>query len=121
MKFILGKKIGMSQVFKDDKVIPVTIIEAGPCYVTQIKTVDKDKYEAIQIGFGQKKKINKPLTGTSANISGQPTSHKIEEVLQQFKNQKYQPDLIVDAGNLPKSKPSKVIDLTGKKLKILRS
>jgi large subunit ribosomal protein L3 len=55
MKFILGKKIGMSQVFKDDEVIPVTLIKAGPCFVTQIKTKEKDGYEAIQIGFEKKK------------------------------------------------------------------
>ncbi len=52
MKFILGKKIKMSQIFdREGNVIPVTIIEAGPCYVTQLKTKDKDGYEAVQIGF----------------------------------------------------------------------
>lgn len=64
MKFILGQKLGMSQIF-DEKgnVIPVTLIEAGPCFVTQIKTKEKDKYEAVQIGFKKiekKKKIKKP-------------------------------------------------------------
>ena len=63
---------------------------------------------------------NRPLTGTSANISGKPASTKIKEVLKQFKNQKYQPDLIINAGNLPKSKPSTVIDLTISPPKILR-
>ncbi len=55
----------MSQVFKDDKVIPVTLIEAGPCFVTQIKTKEKDKYNAIQIGFIKKKekKIKKTEKG----------------------------------------------------------
>jgi len=66
------------------------------------------------------KKINRPLTGTSANISGKPTSTKIKEVINQFKNQKHQPDLIIDAGNLPKNRPSKVVDLRGRKIKILR-
>ncbi len=66
------------------------------------------------------KKTNKPLTGTSANISGKPASTKINEVLRQFKNKKYQPDLIINGGKLPKSRPSKVVDLTGKKIKILR-
>jgi len=57
MKFILGKKLGMSQIFDSNgKVIPVTLIEAGPCYVTQIKIKDKDKYEAIQIGYLEKTK-----------------------------------------------------------------
>ena len=64
--------------------------------------------------------INRPLTGTSANISGQPPSTKIKEVISQFKNQKFQPDLIIDAGNLQKSKPSIVLDLTTHPPKILR-
>ena len=52
MKFILGKKIGMTQIFnKDGQVIPVTLIEAGPCQVVQIKTKEKDGYQAVQIGF----------------------------------------------------------------------
>ena len=67
MKFILGKKIGMSQVFIDSedakKVVPVTLIEVGPCVITQIREEKKDGYEAVQIGFLEKKKINKPLAG----------------------------------------------------------
>lgn len=67
VKFILGKKIGMSQIFKKEgEVIPVTLIEAGPCFVTQIKTVSKDNYEAIQVGFekiDKKKKIKKTMKG----------------------------------------------------------
>jgi len=52
MKFILGKKIRMSQIFdENDKVIPVTLIDAGPCYVTQVKTEEKDGYSSVQIGF----------------------------------------------------------------------
>jgi len=58
MKFILGLKLGMSQIFdKNGNVLPVTLIEAGPCEVTQIKTKEKDGYQAIQVGF---KKIEKP-------------------------------------------------------------
>lgn len=71
------------------------------------------------------KKLNLPLTGTSANISGQPPSTKIKEVIKQFQpTTKFgggQPDLVIDAGNLKKSKPSTVIDLTKKKPKILRT
>lgn len=66
------------------------------------------------------KKFNKPLTGTSANISGKPASVKIKDILKQFQEKKSQPDLIIDAGNLPEKKPSTIIDLTGKKPKILR-
>jgi L-threonylcarbamoyladenylate synthase len=65
-------------------------------------------------------KLNRPLTGTSANISGKPASTKIKEVIKQFKKEKTKPDLILDAGNLKPSSPSRVIDLTGKKFKILR-
>ena len=61
-----------------------------------------------------------PLIGTSANISGKPDSTKIKEIIKQFKNQKYQPDLIIDVGNLKKSKTSTVVDFTGEKIKILR-
>ena len=65
-KAIIGKKIGMTQIFSvDGKVIPVTVIEAGPCVVTQKKTVENDGYEAVQVGFGDVKlsKLNKPLKG----------------------------------------------------------
>jgi len=65
MKFILGKKLEMSQIFKDDKVLPVTLIAAGPCFVTQTKAGEKDGYEAIQIGFEKlkEKKVKKPQKG----------------------------------------------------------
>ena len=65
-KGLIGKKIGMTQVFDENgKVIPVTVIEAGPCTVTQIKTIENDGYEAVQYGFGELKvsKTNKPLKG----------------------------------------------------------
>jgi large subunit ribosomal protein L3 len=56
MKGIIGKKVGMTQVFDETgNAIPVTVIEAGPCYVTQIRTAEKDGYVAIQLGFGQTK------------------------------------------------------------------
>lgn len=62
-KFILGKKLEMSQIFKDDKVMPVTLIEAGPCFITQIKTEEKEGYNALQIGFEKlkPKKVKKPM------------------------------------------------------------
>ena len=56
MKIILAKKLEMSQVFNEDgKVIPVTVLEAGPVKITKIKSKDKDGYQVIQVGFGQKK------------------------------------------------------------------
>ena len=65
-------------------------------------------------------KLNVSLTGTSANISGLPASTKVRDIINQFKNKNNQPDLILDAGNLKPSSPSTVIDLTGKRSKILR-
>ena len=60
----LGKKIGMSQVFAENgRVIPVTVIQAGPCVVTQLKTKETDGYEAVQLGYGEVKRRNKPLGG----------------------------------------------------------
>jgi large subunit ribosomal protein L3 len=56
MKGILGKKVGMTQVFDEKgEIVPVTVIEAGPCYVTQVKSADKDGYQAVQLGFGDVK------------------------------------------------------------------
>ena len=63
MKMIIGRKIGMTRVFKDDEAIPVTVIKAGPCFVVQKKTVETDGYNAVQIGFEETKKVNKPMEG----------------------------------------------------------
>ena len=63
---ILGRKLGMTRIFGDDgSIIPVTVIEAGPCPVTQVKTAEKDGYNAMQIGFDQipERKVNKPEKG----------------------------------------------------------
>lgn len=68
-KAIIGKKIGMTQIFDENgKVVPVTVVEAGPCVVVQKKTVEKDGYEAIQVGFGdiREKLVNKPRKGQFA-------------------------------------------------------
>jgi large subunit ribosomal protein L3 len=64
MKFILGKKIGMSQVFRENgEAVPVTVVQAGPCPVTLVRSQDKNGYVAVQIGFGLKKKQNRPTKG----------------------------------------------------------
>jgi large subunit ribosomal protein L3 len=72
---ILGKKIGMTQVFTEDgKACPVTVIEAGPCCVVQVKTLDNDGYEAVKIGFSEvkEKKLNKPALGTFKKAGVKP-------------------------------------------------
>lgn len=74
-KGIIGKKVGMTQIFDENgKVIPVTVIEAGPCVVTQKKTVENDGYDAVQVGFGDVKlgKLNKPLKGHFAKNNVAP-------------------------------------------------
>ncbi len=82
MKGIIGKKIGMTSIYDaQGKIIPCTVIEAGPCVVTQVKTQDKDGYEALQIGFGAKKEKNttKALKGHFAK-SGTPPKRKVVEI-----------------------------------------
>ncbi len=60
----LGKKIGMTQIFREDgRVVPVTVIQAGPCVITQVKTKETDGYEAVQLGYGEVKRRNRPLSG----------------------------------------------------------
>ena len=75
---ILGRKIGMTQVFDDrGVVVPVSVIEAGPCIVTQLKSVDKDGYVAVQVGFGEIRPalVNKPETGHFAKAGLEPLRH----------------------------------------------
>ena len=81
MKAILGKKIGMTQIFAETgEVIPVTVIQAGPEVVTQIKTVETDGYNAVQVGFEDQKahRVNKPLTGHFEK-SGAPLKKHLAE------------------------------------------
>ena len=77
-KVIIGKKIGMTQIFDEaGKVVPVTVIEAGPCVIAQVKTVETDGYDAIQLGYGDVKesKVNKPVKGHFAKASIAPKKH----------------------------------------------
>ncbi|HEU0020475.1 MAG TPA: 50S ribosomal protein L3 [Dehalococcoidia bacterium] len=68
LRGFLGKKIGMTQIYEaGGNVVPVTVIQAGPCFVTQIRTQEKDGYEAVQVGFDQVKKLNKPRAGHLKN------------------------------------------------------
>ena len=82
-KAIVGKKLGMTQLFDaNGNVVPVTVIEAGPCVVSQKKTVENDGYEAVQIGFGDLKasKVNKPMKGHFAKGDVAP-----KKVLREFR------------------------------------
>ena len=82
-KGLIGKKLGMTQLFDaNGKVIPVTVLEIGPCAVTQIKTVEKDGYAAVQLGYGDVKpaRVNKPMTGHFAKSGAAP-----KKVLREFR------------------------------------
>ena len=82
-KAIIAKKIGMTQVFAENGLlIPVTVLEAGPCVVTQVKTTENDGYQAIQVGFGEVKvnKVNKPMKGHFAKANVDP-----KKVLKEFR------------------------------------
>ena len=76
MRGLLGEKIGMSRVFNDHgEVVPVTILNVGPCVVTQVKTFENDGYQAVQIGYGYKKDkhLTKPLKGHFKKSSSKPS------------------------------------------------
>lgn len=78
---ILGRKLGMTQVWsEDDRLLPVTVIEAGPCVVSQVKTVKRDGYSAAQIAFGDIKesKVNRPMKGHFDKAGVDPKRHIIE-------------------------------------------
>ena len=81
MPGLIGKKIGMTSVFSaDGKNIPCTVIEAGPCVVTQVKTVEKDGYKAVQLGFAEakEKRTTKPMLGIFKKAGTTPKKHLAE-------------------------------------------
>lgn len=81
VKGILGEKLGMTQVWdENNKIVPVTVIKAGPCVVTQVRTAEKDGYSAIQIGFGaiDPRKVNKPDAGHFAKAAVTPRRYVAE-------------------------------------------
>ena len=80
-KGLLGKKLGMTQVWDaDNRLVPVTVIEAGPCVVTQVRTGDADGYDAVQIAFGavDPRKVTKPLAGHFEKAGVTPRRHLVE-------------------------------------------
>ncbi len=77
MKALLGKKIGMTMIFKDGRAVPVTVLKAGPCVVVQKKTVESDGYNSIQIGFEpvKEKHVTKPMLGHFKKANVSPLRH----------------------------------------------
>ena len=79
VKGILGRKVGMTQVFDNNgRAVPVTVVQAGPCRVTQIKTPETDGYAAVQLAFGPASRVNKPMTGHYAKSEADPAQHLVE-------------------------------------------
>ena len=80
VKGILGAKLGMTQVWDNNKVVPVTVVQAGPCVVTQVRTDDKDGYSAVQLAFGaiDPRKVSKPKSGHFAKAGVSPRRHTVE-------------------------------------------
>ena len=80
VKGILGAKLGMTQVWDNNRVVPVTVVQAGPCVVTQVRTTDKDGYAAVQLAYGaiDPRKVNKPKAGHYANANVAPRRHIVE-------------------------------------------
>ena len=81
VKGVLGEKLGMTQVWDDNnKVVPVTVVKAGPCVVTQVRSPETDGYSAVQIAFGaiDPRKVNKPLAGHFAKAGVTPRRHLVE-------------------------------------------
>lgn len=79
-KGILGEKLGMTQIFQDTRAVPVTVIKAGPCFVAQVKTTERDGYEAVQLAFVEPRRngLTKPMKGHFDANGGQPGRHVVE-------------------------------------------
>jgi large subunit ribosomal protein L3 len=80
VKGILGAKLGMTQVWDNNRVVPVTVVQAGPCVVTQVRTADRDGYAAVQLAYGaiNPRKVNKPKSGHFAKAEVAPRRHLVE-------------------------------------------
>ncbi|MBM4339697.1 MAG: 50S ribosomal protein L3 [Deltaproteobacteria bacterium] len=109
---IIGRKIGMTQIFQEDgSVVPVTVIEAGPCWVAQKKTKEKEGYEALQIGFLPKreKSVKKPLAGHCKKAGITPVTHLKEFRMESTEG--FELGQEINVGQL--FKPGDVVDVTG--------
>jgi len=80
VKGILGTKLGMTQIFEETRAVPVTVLKAGPCVVAQVKTEDKDGYNAVQLAFGEvpARKVSKPARGHFEKADAEPARHLVE-------------------------------------------
>ena len=115
IKGILGEKLGMTQIFQDTRAIPVTVIQAGPCVVAQVKTKANDGYDAVQLVFGatRPRSVTKPMQGHFDKNDAEPGRHVVElrtedassyEPGQEIRVDLFQPGDLVDAVGVSKGK-----------------
>jgi large subunit ribosomal protein L3 len=80
VKGILGAKLGMTQVWENNRVVPVTVVEAGPCVISQVRSAEKDGYSAVQLAYGNidPRKVKKPISGHYAKADVAPRRHIVE-------------------------------------------
>jgi large subunit ribosomal protein L3 len=111
VKGILGAKLGMTQVWDNNKVVPVTVVQAGPCVVTQVRTDDKDGYSAVQLAYGNidPRKVNKPESGHYAKAGVSPRRHLVELRTTDAGEYELGQEVTVDS-----FEPGTSIDVTGK-------
>jgi large subunit ribosomal protein L3 len=111
VKGILGEKLGMTQVWDNNKVVPVTVVQAGPCVVTQVRTAETDGYSAVQLAYGaiDPRKVNKPKGGHYAKAGVSPRRHIVE--LRTVDATEYELGQEVTVETFPVGTP---IDVTGK-------
>ena len=115
MKGILGAKLGMTQVWDNNRVVPVTVVQAGPCVVTQVRTPEVDGYAAVQLAYGaiDPRKVNKPNGGHYAKAGVSPRRHIVElrttdageyELGQEVTVETFQPGTSIDVTGKTKGK-----------------
>jgi large subunit ribosomal protein L3 len=111
VKGILGAKLGMTQVWDNGKVVPVTVVQAGPCVVTQVRTPDKDGYSAVQLAYGaiDPRKVNKPKGGHFAKADVAPRRFLVELRTTDASEYELGSEVTVEA-----FQPGQTIDVTGK-------
>lgn len=113
MKFILGKKVNMTQIWQDDKVLAVTKVQAGPCFITQIKDQNNDSYQAIQVAFAEKKSknISKPVRG---HLKKAGIEKENARYIREFRINEIKPEMkvggVIDVSTFA---PGDIIDVVG--------
>lgn len=111
VKGILGAKLGMTQVWDNNKVVPVTVVQAGPCVISQVRSADKDGYSAVQLAYGtiDPRKVKKPISGHYAKADVAPRRHIVE--LRTTDAADYSPGQEVTVEEFP---AGVIVDVTGK-------